>query len=95
MILAAAQGAANQAPTSGQMESGGSPSDRSPRIVMREAVKVLADLDLEVAPVRLRLVVRRFMETSRSDIDFRTWFLAYADPTGETAVKRTMKTRGF
>jgi hypothetical protein len=63
----------------------------SPRVLMREAAKVCADLDLNIRGARLRTVVDRFVREGRSDVDFRTWFIAYADPTGETAVRNVMR----
>lgn len=62
----------------------------SPRIVMREAAKVCADMGLEIRGARLRRLVGRFIAEGRSDLDFRTWFIGYADPTGETAVRNVM-----
>lgn len=65
-----------------------------PKVLAREAAKVAADLDLRMSPARIRLLVRRFVSEGRSDLDFRTWFIAYADPTGETAVRNVMKAGG-
>ena len=58
---------------------------------MREAAKVCDDLDLGIRGARLRAVVDRFVREGRGDVDFRTWFIAYADPTGETAVRNVMR----
>lgn len=66
----------------------------SPKTVTREAFKVLADLNVEVRPAKVRQLVRGFIETGRSGVDFRTWFIAYADPTGETAVRNVDRERG-
>ena len=63
----------------------------SPRVLMREAAKVCDDLDLGIRGPRLRSVIDRFVREGRSDIDFRTWVIAYADPTGETAVRNVMR----
>lgn len=63
----------------------------SPRILMREAAKCAADMGLNIRGQRLRLLVRRYVESGRADVDFRTWFISYADPTGETAVRNVMK----
>lgn len=63
----------------------------SPRVLTREAAKVCGELDLRISPQRIRLAVTRYVRDGRSDIDFRTWFIAYADPTGETAVRNVMK----
>lgn len=84
--------AANPSPN---LRANGESEDRflSPRIVMREAAKVCADLDLDVRGPRLRLLVQRFITEGRADVDFRTWFISYADPTGEQAVRNVMKGR--
>ena len=62
----------------------------SPRILMREGAKCADDMGLAIRGPRLRLIVQRFIDTGRADVDFRTWFISYADPTGETAVKNVM-----
>lgn len=69
------------------------PAHLSVRVLVREARKVVADLNLDLDGCRLRALVRRFVETGRTDLDFRTWFLSYADPTGETAVHNVMRRR--
>jgi len=63
----------------------------SPRILMREASKVCDDLHLNIRGARLRTLVDRFLEHGRADVDFRTWFISYADPTGESAVRNVMR----
>ena len=60
-------------------------------VLARQAFKVVEDLDLPISGSRVRKLVRRFVREGRGDIDFRTWFIAYADPTGETAVRNVMK----
>lgn len=63
-----------------------------PRIVAREAVKVLADLGLDVRPAAVRVLVSRFIaEGHTTTDDLRSWVIAYADPTGETAVRNVMR----
>lgn len=57
----------------------------------RQARKLVADLNLPMSGSRIRKLVRRFVTEGRTDVDFRTWFIAYADPTGETAVSNVMK----
>jgi hypothetical protein len=37
--------------------------------------------------------VRRFMELKIHERNLVTWVIAYADPTGETAVRNVMRTR--
>lgn len=63
----------------------------STRILVREARKVVADMHLCIDGSRLRGLVRRYVETGRADVDFRTWFISYADPTGESAVRNVMR----
>lgn len=63
----------------------------SPRILVREATKVCVDLDLHLTGHRLRALVDRYVRSGRSDLDFRTWFICYADPTGETACRNVMR----
>lgn len=59
----------------------------------REARKIAADLNITISGSRLRKIVRRFVDEGRSDVEFRTWFLAYADPTGERAVRNVLRER--
>ncbi len=66
----------------------------SQRTLVREAHKVVLDLGLNVCGSRLKRLVRRYVEDGRADIDFRTWFISYADPTGETAVRNVMRGGG-
>ncbi len=63
----------------------------SRRVLAREAAKLVADLDLRISPRRIRQLVTRFVNEGRCDVDFRSWFLGYADPTGELAVARVMR----
>jgi len=57
---------------------------------MREAAKVCDDLHLNIRGARLRTLVEHYINFGRADLDFRTWFISYADPTGETAVRNVM-----
>ncbi len=66
----------------------------SVRIVSREARKLADDQNLQISGSRLRKLVRRFIEDGRTDVDLRTWFLTYADPVGETAVRNVMRGDG-
>ena len=67
----------------------------SPKTVTREAIKILADLHLDVRPAGVRVLVRRFIEEGHtSSADLRTYLLGYADPTGETAVRNEMRGGG-
>lgn len=63
----------------------------SVRTVAHQAQKVAADLGIQMSGSRLRKVVRRFVVDGRSDVDLRTYLLAYADPTGETAIKNVSR----
>jgi hypothetical protein len=54
---------------------------------MREAAAVAADLGLAMSPCRIRRLVTAYLHVGHTDVDFRTWFLGYADPTGDTAVR--------
>ena len=65
----------------------------STRVLVREARKVVADLGLRIDGSRLRALVRRYIESGRADLDFRTWFISYADPVGEEAVRNVLRTR--
>lgn len=62
-------------------------------VLMREGQKVADALGLSVSHHRMSRIIRRFVREGRIDIDFRTWFIAYADPTGETAVRNVMRGR--
>lgn len=44
---------------------------------------------------RVRGLVIRYMREGRSDADFRTWFLGYADPTGANASRAVDRERGW
>lgn len=70
-------------------------------VLSREARKVADDLDLRLSGSRIRNLVRRYVDTGRAAYtderrlvdDFRTWFIAYADPTGETVVNEVLRGR--
>lgn len=47
--------------------------------------------NLNMRRSRVRDLAVRYLRDGRSDIDFRTWFIAYSDPTGETAVRNVMR----
>lgn len=63
----------------------------SVRTLTRQAHHVAAGLGVSVSPSRVSRLVKRFVHEGRGDIDFHTWFISYADPTGETAVRNVMK----
>lgn len=60
-------------------------------VLARQAEKLVRDLHLPISGSRLRKLVRRYVREGRSDIDFHTWVLSYADPTGNTAVANVMR----
>ena len=64
------------------------------RILVREARKVVVDLDLDISGSHLKKIVRAYVSGGQRDLDLRTWFIAYADPTGEAAVRNVMKLSG-
>lgn len=61
----------------------------------RQAAHIIAAHDLRISGSRVRRLVRRFVREGRGDIDFRTWFIAYADPVGEAATRNVLRERGF
>lgn len=89
--------AATQSPLATQT-GGRSQKDRSAdflsvQTLTRTAHKVLECQDFYMSPSRISRLVRRFVREGRTDLDFRTWFISYADPTGEQAVRNVMKGR--
>lgn len=68
----------------------------SVQTLTREARKVMAEMEMDLSQNRLVKIVRRYIDTGQAGgIDFRTYVLGYADPTGETAVRHVVKARGF
>lgn len=64
----------------------------SPRIVAREAAKVAHLLRVELRPAQLRKLVTRFIRDGHTTLDpLRVYVIAYADPTGERAVRNVMR----
>ena len=55
------------------------------------ARRVADETGLPISQNRIQRVVRRFIAERRPDIDFRHYFLGYADPTGETAVRNVTR----
>lgn len=80
-------------PRQGDCQESAEPALLSVSILTREGRKVAESMDLQISQNRLQRIVRRFVADGRSDIDFRTWFIAYADPTGETAVRNVMRSQ--
>lgn len=60
--------------------------------VSRAFAEVLRNHGLHVHPARLRQLVSDYVRTGRPAEDVERYFLSYADPTGEQAVRRTEKT---
>jgi len=60
-------------------------------LLTEQAERVVRDMDLHISGCRVRKLVRRYVRDGRGDIDFTTWFLGYADPTGNEAVAHVMR----
>jgi hypothetical protein len=68
----------------------------SPRIVAREAAKIMAAKGIEVRPAALRRLVTRFIRHGHTTLaELERLVITYADPTGEAAVRRVMSERGY
>ena len=66
----------------------------SPRVVAREAVKILTAAGHEIRPAMVRKLVHRFItEGHTSTKELEPYLLHYFDPTGESAVHNVMKGR--
>jgi len=65
----------------------------SVRTLAAGAARINTTLNLGLSGSRIRKLVRRFVREGRSDLDFYTWF-AYADPTGEVAVRNVVRASG-
>jgi hypothetical protein len=64
----------------------------SPRIIAREAVKILAAKGIEIGPGTLRRLVTRFVREGHTTLaHLEPFVLSYADPTGERAVRNVMR----
>lgn len=64
----------------------------SPRIVAREAVKILAARGVEIRPAALRALVTRFIKVGHTTTrELEPYLLHYLDPTGESAVRNVMR----
>lgn len=75
---------------------GGGREDRylSVQTLTAQGRKVLEARGESMSQNRLQRLVRRFISDGRADLDFKTWVIAHADPTGETAVRNVMRERG-
>lgn len=67
----------------------------SPRIMQREAAKILAAKGIPVGPGMLRRLVTRFIQEGYTTLaEIEPFLLSYVDPTGETAVRNVIRERG-
>ncbi len=79
-------------PDLGANQEGHHPGDYlSVPVLARQAAMIVAEKNLPISGSRVRKLVRRFVREGRTDVDFRTWILGYADPTGETAVRNVLR----
>jgi len=67
----------------------------NPRVVAREAAKIARAYGWDFSPRDLRVLAARFIGTRRPASDLEPYMLAYADPTGEAAVRNVLRERGF
>jgi hypothetical protein len=69
----------------------------SPRIVTREAVKIVAAMGIEVRPAALRRLVTGFIRHGYTSLDdLEPFMFRYRlDPTGEFVVRKVMRERGW
>lgn len=58
-----------------------------------QARQAADEAGLTISQNRLSRLVRRFVTERRPDSDLRAMVIAYADPTGETAVANVMRER--
>jgi len=63
----------------------------SVRTLAAGAAQINAKLNLGLSGSRIRKLVRRFVREGRSDIDFYTWVISYADHTGEDATQNVLR----
>ncbi len=66
----------------------------SVRTLAAGAAQINKKLNLGLSGSRIRKLVRRFVREGRSDIDFYTWVIGYADKTGEQAVNNVLNDQG-
>lgn len=67
------------------------PAHLSVEVLLREAHKVLTDLGVNMSTRRVHRAIQSFVRDGRSVDEFYTWFLVYADPTGEAAIRNVMR----
>jgi hypothetical protein len=87
--------------TSRNLPATGEPAKRedqflSPRIIAREAVKILNAKGIDVGPAQLRRLVTRFVREGYTTLaEVEPFVLSHVDPTGEAAVRRVLRERGY
>lgn len=59
----------------------------------KEGRVIAAELNLDISQNRMVRLILRYMREWQPGLDLRTWFLGYADPTGNTAVENVMRER--
>jgi len=57
------------------------------------ARREMAVTDLNLSANKLSRIVREYVATDQRERDLVSWVIAYADPTGETAVRNVMRAR--
>ena len=57
------------------------------------ARREMAILDLQLSANKLSRIVREYLATDQRERDLLSWVIAYADPTGEQAVRNVLKGR--
>lgn len=86
------------APTSITEPAGSRETSRTelhPRIVAREFARLLREHDIAAHPAEVRQVAQKFVADGHTRIeDVEAIVIAYADPTGETAVRNVMRGGG-
>lgn len=67
----------------------------SPKIVAREAAKVLTEMGLDVRPAAVRILAKRFVEAGHTTTaELYDFARGYVDPTGEQAARNVDRQRG-
>jgi hypothetical protein len=63
-----------------------------PRVVAREFARLFREHGVTAHPAEVRRLASRFVAAGHDRLqDVETYVLAYADPTGETAVRKVMR----
>lgn len=61
---------------------------------IRAAHDFIAAAGLNLRPRKVTRLVRAYLATRAAQQSFGAWLIAYADPTGETAVRNVLRERG-